>query len=493
MKKIIYILLGAITFLAGSCKREIIDVRDFGRIEIDSISPVGGPSGSYTTVYGKNLSYVAADVKVTINQAEAQVIESSLTRMVVYIPQGATTGTLHINFNRKNPTNEQFDYSNQVQSYAESPVFTVNESQLPMPFLKSVSPRNGKAGDRILIKGYNFSAAGNCRVLFGNSTAETVSITPTELLVKVPTVVTPEKVALHVQQGNYVINADSFQLEETPEGIREAYFANWGSAQIVKAVFDDMGNPVMQVLYDASDGLTSPNYGVQVDAANKFIYWLDGSAVMKGSTDGSMAPVTLYTDPVFLTGISLDVAAGKLYLAAWSSSVSGSHSIKRINTDGSGTMEEVYQLPNEPMPITVLVHPASGKLYWIDGLANQIMEGNTNGQAARVLFDASDGFSVVGNFAISPSASRIFIVDNGNTAIYSGALDGSGTLTRLPLSNTELGNSPSDIVADDASQVIYWISPDYEDGRILRCKPDGSDFQRITGGLKNIDYFDLVF
>jgi hypothetical protein len=497
MKRIIYILFAIAGFLAASCKKKVVDVQDFGKVVIDSISPGSGPSNAYLVIYGKNFSYLTSDVEVTINQVKASVIESSLTRLLIYIPAGATTGPLHCSFNRRNPSNEKFDYSGQVQPAAEGPVFVINESQAPMPIIKSVEPRQGKAGDNIIIKGYNFSAAGNCCVLFGAIAGEIVSINPTEVQVKVP-MATPGTVALTLQQGNYLVNAGMFEVQETPKGVREVYFVEGsGTSRICKAVFDNSGNATIHVLYDATDGVTASDYGIKADVVNGAIYWIDGTTIKKGSTDGSLPPVILYTDPVFLIDLDLDAAAGKLYFSSWSSSMSGHHSIKRINTDGSGTAEELYQLSNEPMPGCIKVNPASGKIYWAEGMSSLVMEGSVNGhtaQAAKVLFDPSDGIGAPVAIAISPSTAQIFIVDLGNTGLYAGALDGTGPLTKIPLSADDMGY-PADIEIDDANQFIYWqkLGPDYVSGELMRCKTNGTSSQSIIAtGMQYVTYLDIV-
>lgn len=493
MKRIIYTVLALISCLALSCKKEVINVQDFGKAVIDSVSPGSGPSGSYAVVYGKNLSYLTEDVKVKINGLEGQVIESSLSRMLIFIPQGATTGKLQFTFNRKNPKNDEFDYSGQVQPNAEWQQFIIDNSLVAMPIIKDVVPGNGKAGDVITIKGYNFSSAGNISVLFGDVAGNVTNVTGNELKVKVP-VTTPAMVRIKVLQGNHKIDAGTFQVDETPKGVKEIYFAQSnGVNQICKATFDDLGNPTIQVLYDASDGVSAPDLGLKADALNNALYWIDGPRIMKGSTDGSLPPIAIYTDNAGIA--DLDMAAGKLYFTSFSSSVSGSQSIKCINKDGTGMEEELYLLPGDPLLIGLKVNEAAGKLYWTDLISGSVYEGSLNGQTAqpaKVLFDNSDGIGGPFNIAISPSTSKIFILDLNTNEIFAGSLDGSGTLYKLPIPSTDL-MSPNDIEIDDANQSIYWLNQNFENGVMMRAKTDGTNVQRLINNIKYGYFFDLVF
>jgi hypothetical protein len=493
MKRIIYTLLALVSCLALSCKKEVLNVPDFGKVIIDSVSPGSTPSGAHVVVYGKNFAYLPEDVKVKINQLEGQVIEASLSRLVILLPEGATTGALQFDFDRKNPTNEQFDYSGQVQSSAAWPSLTINNSLVALPIIKNVAPHNGKAGDVITITGYNFSSTSNPSVLFGDVAGEVTSIAGNELKVKVP-VTTPEMVRLKVQQGSNNADAGTFQVDETPKGVKEIYFAQSnGVNQICKATFDDLGNPTIQVLYDASDGVSAPDLGIKADAANNALYWIDGPWIMKGSTDGALPPVAIYTDNAGVA--DLDIAAGKLYFTSFSSSVSGSHSIKRINADGTGTAEELYLLPGDPTPIGLKVNAAGAKLYWVDLNSVSVYEGSLNGQAAqpvKVLFEPSDGIGGPFNIAISTSTSKIFITDLGIGGIFVGSLDGTGILNKLPIPVADLV-SPMDLEIDDVNGSIYWLNQNGENSSIMRAKTDGSNLQRMIPNIKYGYFFDLVF
>ncbi len=54
MKKQIFLLIATVLILLAGCRKNVADVRDFGKIKIDSISPGSGPSGMHIIVYGNN-------------------------------------------------------------------------------------------------------------------------------------------------------------------------------------------------------------------------------------------------------------------------------------------------------------------------------------------------------------------------------------------------------------------------------------------------------
>ncbi len=495
MKKQLFLLIATALTLLAACHKEVVDVRDFGKITIDSISPGTGPSGMYIIVYGNNFSYQPSEVTAHINNTKVQVIEIAPRRMMIYIPEGAASGKLHFTFNRQNPTNEQFNYAGQMDTVADGPGYIINESIIPAPIIEQIVPGQGRAGDTITINGYNFSE-GNCKVLFGTDEGIITQSTPTQLKVKIPKT-TPGTVALIIQQGTHTVTAGNFVVEETPAGVKEIYWAasNGTVNSIGKAVIDEFGNAAIQELYGTADGISNSSLGVKADVANGFVYWVDNNTIYRGSTDGT-APMTLiYTDPgPLIADIDLD-RNGKLYLTGWSSTLAGHHAIKKINADGTGPVEELYQLPGEPSPVGMKVDVATGKIYWAEMNTNQVMEGSINGQAAqpaRVLFDATDGLAAVTNIAVSLTDGHIYMADAGVNLIYSGALDGSGSLTALPIPGTDL-SGPLDLEIDPVNHFVYWQFTHDTNGAIMRYKTDGTgSAQRVVNNIKNGFFFDLV-
>lgn len=491
----ILILLGML-YCCMACRKEELDIRDFGKVIIDSISPGKGPAGMHIIVYGRNFSYATGDATVRINQLDVPVVEMSPRRMVVFIPAGATTGALQFTFNRVNPNDEKFNYSGQLDTVATGPQLLINGSLVAMPIINEVVPPNGKAGDVIRIKGYNFSSAGNCTVKFGAEAGEIVNIGSNEIQVKVP-VVTPGKVLLTISQGEYIVEAGDFLVDETPKGVKEIYWAAASNppGSIAKATFDAFGNAVVEELYGAADGVGAVYSGIVVDVAHGWIYWAEAEKIYKGATDGQAPIQLIYTDPFAINDIAID-KTGKLYITTASFSLPGHHAIKKIEVDGSGTAKELYQLPAEAFPFGLKVDEAGGKIYWTEMMTTRLMAGSIEGETAQpatVLFDAADGFAAPAGIAIDPAAGRIYIVDLGNGGIYAGALDGSGTLQALPLINGVDIQSAADIEIDIANQYLYYPFTDYTNGSIMRCKTDGTGVQKVIPGVNNVNFIDMIF
>lgn len=493
MKRITYIIGLAALALLSACEKNALDVQDFGRVIVDSISPASGPAGSYLVVHGRNFAYQAAEAKVFINNVSATVVEARPDSLIVLIPATATTGRLSFSFNRTDVGHGHFNYGGQVDSMAEGPVFTVNPALVPMPIMKSVTPRNGKAGDVITLKGYNFSAATEvCKIFFGNVQAEVISVTATEVQVKVP-VATPGKALLTVQQGQYAIAADSFLVDETPKGVREIY---WGQAEgsnngICKATFDAQGNPVIEVLYDMADGVSYPDRGVKADAANGLLYWADGDKIYKGSTDGAMPMTAIYTDPAAVYDLDLD-AAGNLYFASLGGSSGSTNAIKKIGADGTATV--LYEFSADAMPIGIKVDAANGKIYWAEIGSVSVFEGSINGSAtqpAKLLYNAADGIGAPANIAIDPVNQKIYIIDLNMGRFFSGALNGEGSLSELPITGTDF-LAPIDVEIDVANQFLYWMNIDFQAGNMMRAKVDGTGIQRVITPVKYGQFIDLV-
>lgn len=494
MKRIIYVLLAIVCSLQIACKRDVLDVKSFGKVTIDSISPGQGPSGSYVVVYGRNFPYLKDEVKASIGGTDARVMEVTPTRLVIYLPTGATTGQLHFLFDRKNTTNGQYDYSGQVDPAATGPAFTVNESLTPAPIPGNMTPLTGKPGSIVTIRGYNFSATGNCTILFGNVAGTITSIKDTIVEVKVP-VADPGEVTVTIKQGDFSITAGTFTVEEVPKGVKDVYWTelHGPTGIIYKGTFDDQGNPAKQKLYEMTGDLAYLDRGLKADPVHGWLYWANGVSIWKGSTDGSTTPEIIYTDVANVFDLDIDPITGKLYFTVWASSVAGQHAIKAINADGSGTAAELYLLPGEPMPVAMKLNTDAGKLYWTDLGTASIYEGSTGGSAvqpAKLLYNAADGLSFPINIAISKSTAKIFIVE-GSNSIYTGAADGSGTLTKLPIDPTLIFN-PMDIEIDDANQFIYWLNCSYVES-LMRSKTDGTGAQQLIPGIELAYFFDVVF
>jgi DNA-binding beta-propeller fold protein YncE len=488
MKREIYLLFAALMCTFAACRKEVIDVRDFGKVTIDSISPGAGPAGTYVVVHGHNFTYLAADAKVRLNNAEVRIVTMSLDSMLIQIPEGAVTGKLEFNFNRKNQTGG-YDYSGQVDSAATGPVYTVDASVIPLPMIREVQPMHARVGGEVTINGYNFKD-GSCKIFFGDTEGTITEVSSTQVKVKVPKI-PPDTVSLRVEQGAYSVQAGRFVVDETPAGVKEVFWTSWG--KVYKAVIDENGNPVIEAIYDETDNVGVYPSGLTVDQKNGRVYWMDINKVYYGSMDGTATPTLVHTFPegVILQDIAFD-SQDRLYITVADVTFSGNNYIFRVNMDGTGA-EELYKL-GEMMPVGLKIDEAGGKIYWTEQMFMATYEGSINGlatQAPKMLFDANDGVSAPVNLALD--GSDIYILDGGNSSCYVGARDGSGTLQKLPVP-AEFMMGAGDLEIDAANQYMYWIVYDFNVGygTLFRCKTDGTGLQRVIEKVPEAYHLAIV-
>lgn len=487
MKRHIYLLFAVLMCTFIACRQEVLDVRDFGKVTIDSISPGAGPGGTYVVVYGHNFTYLAADAKVRINNAEVRIVTMSLDSMLIQIPEGAVTGKLEFSFNRKNPTGG-YDYGGQVDSAATGPVYTVDPSIIPMPMVREVQPTHARVGGEVTINGYNFKD-GSCKIFFGDTEGTITEISSTQVKVKVPKI-TPDTLSMRVEQGIYTVHAGQFIVDETPAGVKGAFWASWG--KVYKAVIDQNGNPVIEAIYDESDNVGVYAAGLTVDQKNGRVYWMDVNKVYYGSMDGTAAPTLVYTFPdgVMLQDIAFD-SQDRLYITVVDATFSNNNYIYRVNVDGTGA-EELYKL-KEMMPVGLKIDESSGKIYWTEQTYMGTYEGSINGQAEqapKILFDASDGVHAPVNLALD--GTHIYILDGGNNACFVGERDGSGTLKKLPIPAEFMMSS--DLEIDTGNQYMYWIVYDFNVGysTMFRCKTDGTGLQRVIEHMPEAYHLAII-
>lgn len=97
MKKIYYSLFLLLSlFIWASCDKggeEIVDLKYEGRaVSVSSISPVAGYVGEELTINGEQFGVSPELMKVFIGENQTEIVSCSEERLVVKVPEGATTG-----------------------------------------------------------------------------------------------------------------------------------------------------------------------------------------------------------------------------------------------------------------------------------------------------------------------------------------------------------------------------------------------------------------
>jgi hypothetical protein len=501
-------LLISITILLFACKKEgRLDVRDFGKVSIDSISPGKGPSDVYITAYVKNFPYQESEIKVTLNDKQVTVVDVSKDTVLLYIPAGAVSGKLNFWFDRSDPSHEKYNYAQQLDS-TYSFDYTIDESVVPVPIVKSATPEKGLPETVVTITGYNFSTrTGVLKVLFGATEAEILSINNTTITVKAPTL-TPGTVPLEIKQGNASVTIGSFEIQEPPPLLAAVYWTNGG--EISKTTFDKDGVPTTNSFFQTSfhtpTAVSTYNGSASSDSR---IYWTTSFlnifvfpiqievSVKRGELNGSQTITDLYpgTGNVNTYEMSdLDVGpGGNIYFVMMGGTNPSSHYIMRRNAGGSQT-REIYELPNGPYP-TGLKVDADGDMWWTELNNQRVMSGKAGGPAAQaptVLFDDGDGIIFAKNIAIDKINGKIYIIDQGiaEPMIWVGNLDGTGALTKLPIPPADLTGVMYDIEIDAKNGYLYWMTAGAKPG-LMRSKTDGTNVQFVMD-TPWPGYFDIL-
>ena len=174
MKKLLLIAAAALVAFAA-CQKE---PEDSGKQEakapvVTKIQPASGYAGDLATITGENFSATAADNKVVVGTAEAEVREATATTLKIVLPE--------------NPEGKAaVKVTVSGKSSKEDVSFTYLKVVLPMS-VSGIAPAEAKIGDEVVISGENFGTDPSAvSVLFGEAVAEIKSITETAITVIVP-------------------------------------------------------------------------------------------------------------------------------------------------------------------------------------------------------------------------------------------------------------------------------------------------------------------
>lgn len=144
------------------------DQSDFFLVDapyIDHVEPAQGITGDVVTIHGEMFGINRDIVKVIIGEREATIMEISDSSIVVWVPYGATTGTVKVS----------------VDGAVSNPVdFLVG------PYIEKLSATVLEPGGKLTVKGFNFDTDVNKNYVYFNGIRGTVkkaSATQLEILV----------------------------------------------------------------------------------------------------------------------------------------------------------------------------------------------------------------------------------------------------------------------------------------------------------------------
>jgi uncharacterized repeat protein (TIGR01451 family) len=231
---------------------------------LTAVSPAEAIPGTVITLTGNYFSPDAKLDTVTINGLPAKVVEASESRLLVAVPNGATTGKISIR-----------TLGGQAES--EQPFIVWYP-----PVISDFNPGKAKAGITVMLNGHHFAEnAARNMVQFGNTPAEVLEASATRLLVKVPPGTPSGKIKLQTPCGQ-TTTATGFTFIPAPE------IASFTPAQ---------GN--------AGTTVTISGFNFQADGQADTVYFNDKPAKVLKATETSMvvlAPKGVSSGPISVTG-----------------------------------------------------------------------------------------------------------------------------------------------------------------------------------------------
>lgn len=209
MKKLYYLLFLCPLLSLSACDEddnEVVNMQNQDApMTVTGINPAEGYTGDQLTVIGTEFGAAKAFVKVFIGQNPTRVISCSEEKIVVEVPEDATTGQVTVELlNEKVTTDLMYKVLGKPSIEEVSPVYK-NESY-------------GFAGGLVTFKGSNLGVKKeDVKVLFGNSktSAEVMSWSSEEFVVKVPDDATSGNISLQIStQKDINTTPNAFRLVE---------------------------------------------------------------------------------------------------------------------------------------------------------------------------------------------------------------------------------------------------------------------------------------
>jgi hypothetical protein len=205
--------------------------------------------------------------------------------------------------------------------------------------------------------------------------------------------------------------------------------------------------------FDVPGGIPSNVKGIAIDAAGGRIYWNLGDAIEFANLDGSGRGTLNTTGAVLNDAISLaiDTVSRRVY---WANSNPAAPTIGFANLDGSGGGNVAITGATRPAaPLSLLVHPGGGRIYWADQAGNRISFARLDGSGGADLDTTGAPLVNPVGLVIDAGSQRIYWGSAGVRAFGSASLAG-GVGTELPLLGTS--KLPFGVALDVADGRLYW-------------------------------------
>lgn len=255
------------------------------------------------------------------------------------------------------------------------------------------------------------------------------------------------------------------------------YRTNFGTGTIERA---RLGGSQSETLVDLKTvlGPAFRSKDFAVDNVGSKIYWTasDASTVMviqRANLDGSNVE-TLVSSPYTYggyRGITLDVAAGKMY---WIDNTAYNNKIRSANLDGTNIQDVVTGSGGVQWAMSLALDTTAGKVYWTDfgaGAANAIRRANLDGTNVEIVWTSVDARSPTG-LALDVGAGKMYWTDSTQDLIRRADLNGANVEVLENTATLGTGSASGGIALDIPAGKMYWT--DNTTKTIYRANLDGS-------------------
>lgn len=461
---------------------------------ITSIDPLTARVGDTIRITGSNFSTTPSENAIQFNErVNAQVITATATRLEVKVPvttSASINGLIRITVGGSSVVSTQ--------------VFTVDLS-MGAPMITKVAPEKGLPGTTITLTGLRLKdGTVASKIFLGDTEAEVLTLTETSATIKIPATHPAGVVAIKAVRADMNSNTIMFTVDPLPATVKATYYTD--GITISKATITETGIKT-EVLYGGQEAGTAA-YSVVFNPADNMLYvngyFNDVMGVFRAPADGSGPMEQLYTEAQLggfpYEGLAIDAENKNLYVAASGTLPGGGQGdriLKCNYTDLSAAPVVIYT--TQPDDVTD-IRVNSGKLYWMEYLSAKVRTAGLDGSSPQTLFDQTDGLVRPYSMAIDAADQKLFVLnmvemsDEAAKGIYSGSLDGSGTLTKV-IGAGDFLYTAMDMEIDVENNQILWMNSKSTGTKyfINRSKYDGSATEVVFPDIESngAAFFDI--
>jgi len=231
--------------------------------------------------------------------------------------------------------------------------------------------------------------------------------------------------------------------------------------------------------------------GIDTDLAENRIYYFGSDAIQQANDDGTNEElvIDLNSDPVPISDLAYSKVESIIYYPSREQSLINAFN---LNTRTSSTVESI---PSgfDVTPVENIKR-YENYLLWTEG--KTVVRYNLNTNERRVLYQTSGDLLLI---AVATDGTNVYIVEGpsrpsifnntpGDSRIYKGNIEGSGSLTVLY-------NRPGEVITDlelsSDGETLYWMSS-ANNGGILSAPSSSGNVATVISGIRNGRYLKVI-